>query len=187
MIAHSVVVAPKLPPLKSGNEELDRWVEQYLQPFVTHAFEHINGITPEAGEFTPAVRGSSTAGTYELQTARGRYHRLGDVVFASIYIQLAAVVTGGGAGNLNVTGLPFAKLDRGFSYYPLGACILSGVDITANTNTIAVGFDVLTASSTLVFTQTIDNGANVAIPISAVAADDFIVCSIVYEAGTRAS
>ena len=60
----------------------------------------------EEGTFTPAVQGSTTAGTatYSIQT--GQYTKIGNRVLFNLRI----IYTGGtGTGNLRVGGLPFTS------------------------------------------------------------------------------
>jgi hypothetical protein len=54
------IVSPRLPELRSGNAEIDRWVERYLQVFVTQVADRIKELTPEEGEFAPTWLGFST-------------------------------------------------------------------------------------------------------------------------------
>jgi hypothetical protein len=63
----------------------------------------------EEGTWTPAIRGSGTAGTYQMVTNYGFYTKVGNQVTIVCAITLAAVVTGGGTGDLQITGLPFSK------------------------------------------------------------------------------
>ena len=58
----------------------------------------------EEGSWTPAVAGSSTAGTATYTNQTGTYTKIGNRVF----IQITVVYTGGtGSGNFRITGLPF--------------------------------------------------------------------------------
>lgn len=185
-----VLVSHRLPELRSGNAVLDAWVREHLQRFASEVFEQISYLTPETGLWTPVVRGSGTAGTYELATASGTYYRIGDIVFASVFVQFAAVVTAGGTGDLQITGIPFEKLAAATgSYYPPGAVIVGGagggIDVTAGAVSLSLGFNGATANSILVIQQSLDNAANTLLPIASVAANDIISGSIVYMAGDR--
>jgi hypothetical protein len=75
---------------------------------------HAAGMTSETltwyeeGAWTPTVFGDTTAGTYELQAStKGRYVRIGKVLYWWLDLWFADPLTGGGAGNLTVGGLPF--------------------------------------------------------------------------------
>ena len=60
----------------------------------------------EEGTFTPAVQGSTTAGTATYSTQTGQYTKIGNRVIFNLRI----IYTGGtGTGNLRVGGLPFTS------------------------------------------------------------------------------
>lgn len=130
----------------------------------------------EATTWTPAVRGSGTAGTYELATAVGRVVRNGKSVTVHFDIVFAAMVTGGGTSALNITGLPFEKAS---GVTCLGSVITDGVDYTGDQ--IVLGFLTTSASSTLGIYQVVDDSSFSALPISGVAANDQISGSITYQ------
>jgi hypothetical protein len=132
------------------------------------------------GAWTPVIRGAGTAGTYELSFSQGRYYRIANLVMSTFYIQFAAVVTGGGTDELLITGSPFETIDD-FVYRPIGSVIMSGVDATAGTVGLSLVHSAITPSSSLTILQTIDNGASVLLPISAVAANDIIGGTIFFE------
>jgi hypothetical protein len=62
----------------------------------------------EEGTWTPVVSGSSTAGTYELALAAGKYTKIGNAWNVTCRIKAAASVTGGGSGTLQIATLPFS-------------------------------------------------------------------------------
>jgi hypothetical protein len=64
----------------------------------------------EEGTWTPVIRGSGTAGTYELALNRTTYTKIGRQVTLEAVILLASSVTGGGTGYLQITGAPFAHV-----------------------------------------------------------------------------
>jgi hypothetical protein len=64
----------------------------------------------EEGTWTPVIRGSGTAGTYQQSITRATYTRVGRQVTLQCYIALASVVTGGGTGYLQITGAPFTAI-----------------------------------------------------------------------------
>jgi hypothetical protein len=171
-----VLVSQSLPALRSGNAALDRWVEQYLQAFVKETFEQFRYVTPHEDEWTAVIRGSGTAGTYEIASQLSRYYRVGDWVFLSTQIVLAAAVTGGGTSNLNITGAPFVKRA---SHNPVGTVVFRGVNWTAGAN-LAVSFASSDESSTLQVTETNDDAAETALAIGSLAVNDIIVATIAY-------
>ena len=129
----------------------------------------------EEGVWTPVVRGLTTAGTYELNSAVGKYTRVGDIVTIQAFIQLAAAVTGGGAGILGITGVPFSKpsLD-----YPTAAAYVAGVVIT--TSPIVV-FGSFGASSTLTLQQNASGGFGTSVGIADIGANDYVSFSLTYK------
>lgn len=144
---------------------------------------HCDGTTvgrlavEQSGSWTAAIRGSSTAGTYEIASQICRYTRIGRRVWLDVGITMAGAITGGGVGDLTITGLPFAKVG---SSYPVGSVLLSGVDWTAGAS-LSLAFTGSGAFSTLVITQTIDNSAFTGVPIGGLGAGDLIFGSICYE------
>ena len=68
----------------------------------------------EEGTWTPAFIGTSTAGTptYGTNGQAGKYTKVGNKVTAWAFIHVTAL--GGAAGNINITGLPFAIDNTGF-------------------------------------------------------------------------
>ena len=62
----------------------------------------------EEGTWTPTVFGSTGAGTYELSANSSfTYQKVGNNVTVLARIVAAAVVTGGGTGDIRISGLPF--------------------------------------------------------------------------------
>lgn len=168
-----VLVSHRLPELQSGNSVLDAWVREHLQKHVAEVFEQISYLTPEADTFTPTVRGSSTAGTYEIDTNNSRYWRIAELVFVHIDVTFDNPLTAGGTGVIWFTGLPYKAIDN---HAPMGAVYTSGVDHLANYLTCGMVED----TTTLTISEIADNAAAAGLPISAVAADDRITASCVY-------
>lgn len=172
-MTRQALVSQKLPALRSGNAELDRWVNEHLQRHIAEVFEQISFLTPESETFTPIVAGSGTAGTYELATNNSRYYRMGDLVFVHVDVTFDNPLTAGGTDDFRITGMPFKALD---SHSPMGAVWTSGVDHTANYLVAGMVEDTTTMS----ISEIADNGAATELPIAAVAADDRIIASCVY-------
>lgn len=131
----------------------------------------------EEGAWTPVVRGSGTAGTYELLTAWGTYVKSGKRVFADCFIEFAATVTGGGTGYLQITGIPFAKSANS---NPVAVVRMAGVDFTAG-SFVSASFISSGVSSIFCLYETNDNAAASLVQISGVAANDLIAFSISYD------
>jgi hypothetical protein len=80
----------------------------------------------EEGTWTPTVVGSSTAGTATYAARVGTYTKIGRQVTAHCSLDYSG---GTGAGNLQVSGLPFTTSAQIFNAFPT----LSGVTTTAST------------------------------------------------------
>lgn len=133
--------------------------------------------SPQHADWTAVISGAGTAGTYEIDTQFCRSTRIGRRVWLDIRITLAAVITGGGVGTLQITGFPFSKAANTF---PVGTMNPDGIDWTAGA-VLALCFNAVSASSTLFLRQSFDNAGSTALPISGLAATDVISGSICYE------
>ena len=130
----------------------------------------------EEGAWTPVVRGSGTAGTYELSSSYAYYTKVGRLVTIHLSIGLDDPITGGGSGYTQITGLPYAKA--------------SGFHTTAVVNSI--GFDytgdyLITRFTTAGDTSTklgifgnVDNGSLSLTPISGLSAGDSFTITVSY-------
>lgn len=141
----------------------------------------INDLTApyKSGTWVPVIAGVTTAGTYELSTASGKYTRIGNQVTLQCYMQLAAAVTGGGAGAVRITGLPFAKANN--ATVPVGAVQLNGVNFTGSVP--AVAFVTSVASSTLYFPVNTPNSPPGQVQVTDLAANNIISFTITYDVG----
>jgi hypothetical protein len=115
----------------------------------------------EEGTWTPVIRGSSTAGTYELGTAVAAYTKIGRQVTVTAQIVTAGSVTGGGSGYAQITGLPFNNANQA-----VGAVYVSSVDFSGSYLTVA--FISSSGQNTIYFVETNDNAGATDLPISAV-------------------
>jgi hypothetical protein len=157
-------------PLDSANEKQHRTIIATLLNELAKQF-------PQHGDWTPAVSGSGTAGTYEIATNLSRYTRIGRRVWLDFYIVMAAALTAGGTGTLHITGAPFAKAANTL---PVGAVSVDGYDTSANAN-LVVSFSAIAASAILIVREYYDNtGAN-GLAIAGIAANDILNGSICYE------
>jgi hypothetical protein len=153
-----------------------------LNPFVGVAFSDTSKLLAEMfwlrGTFTAVVSGSGTAGTYEITSQVSTYTVIGRSVTLNSKITLAAVVTGGGTTNLQITGLPYTGKAATLAF---GSVALSGVNYTTAGASIASEMDGTSHSTGIFFVETVDNTASAYIPISAVSANSVIAFSITYE------
>lgn len=87
------------------------------------------------GTFTPAIAGTSTAGTgtYVSNGQIGRYTRIGRICFISIYLEWTAHT---GTGNLQITGLPFNSANV-TGYEQMFPIMFSSLDLDAG----ALGYE----------------------------------------------
>jgi hypothetical protein len=132
----------------------------------------------EDGTWTPVVKGTGTAGTYELgATTVCTYTRTGRSVTLNAYIVFAGTITGGGTGELSVTGLPFTKRANSAAW---GVTAFNGITYSAG-KTVTVYFGTTSTSSSILFWESA-SGSNVTLtPITAVAAEKLIGFNITYE------
>ena len=153
-----------------------------LNPFIGITYSDTSNLLAEMfwlrGAFTAFVNGSTTAGTYEIASQTSTYTVIGRSVTLNSKITLAAVVTGGGVGNLRIIGLPYTGKAATLAF---GSVALSGVNYTTAGASIASEMDGTSHSSAIFFVETVDNTASAYIPIGAVAANSVIAFSITYE------
>ena len=137
----------------------------------------------EEGTFTPVIRGSTTAGTYELNTSfdDGFYQKIGRVVTVRVVVALAGSITGGGTDNYIISGLPF-NYDVSHNAGK-GAVACDSVDFDRTASGI-VGICVGAASGTdsdfLRILQIEDDASFRTLPISQAAANDFFEFTYTY-------
>lgn len=157
-------------PVDSANEKQHRTIIATVLNELVKQF-------PQHGDWTAVIRGSGTAGTYEIASQNCRYTRIGRRVWLDVFIQMAAVVTGGGTGFIQITGVPFVKIANSI---PIGGVRVDGVDWTAGAN-VVLSWNDSGVSSTLVIDEVIDNASAGNVAISGLGANDAIYGSICYE------
>jgi hypothetical protein len=172
-----VIVSHRLPELRSGNAEIDHWVAEHLQAHVSQVFEQLTYLIGETETFTASIRGSGTAGTYEIASQRSHYYRTGDLVTAFIDISMAGALTAGGTGDFQIQGLPLLKLD---AHFPKGTAFLDGVNWAAGANLTSSFTSETGELGTLIIRETNDNAASTIVPVSGIAANDRIAITIQY-------
>lgn len=79
------------------------------------------------GTFTPAVTGTTTAGTATYSNQQGLYIQIGNRVFCDIYVNYSA---GTGTGNMLITGLPFTSASYACASVPYTQNIATGAAST---------------------------------------------------------
>ena len=135
----------------------------------------------EEGTWTPTIRGDGTAGTYELNASTaGNYTKIGRQVTISAFIQLAAAITAGGTGDMQITGVPFSGVWP-TNDFPQGAIRLGGVNFTAGSLSILFAGEA-SGQSNLYIASTQVNASAVFVPISGLSAGDSIGFSFTYTA-----
>lgn len=145
------------------------------------ANSHAAGMTSELlndyeeGTWTPVIRGSGTAGTYEIGTNGCTYTKIGRQVTLNVFIQFQSPVTGGGTGDLQITGVPFAKAANS---NPTAAVYLATGTFTGNPP-IAT-WQSFSSTSTMLLTQIASGGFGSAIPISFASAGAYIAFTMTY-------
>jgi hypothetical protein len=132
----------------------------------------------EQGTWTPTVAGDTVAGTYELSLAQAIYTKIGNLVTVCCQVTLAGSVTGGGTGEFNITGLPFAA-NSDSNRSQRGTASTSGVEIAAG-KTFLVSAPAATGSTRVVLLACGDGVAQSLVPISAVGVNDNIVVQMTY-------
>jgi hypothetical protein len=127
----------------------------------------------EEGTWTPVVRGSGTAGTYELASSSAFYTKVGRLVTLSMTLTTAGAVTGGGTGYLQITGVPFAN-----AAFTTASVYLQGIDFTADY--VVCNFISASGSTTLFFEEVRDNAASGDMPVASIATNDTIRFTLQY-------
>ena len=125
------------------------------------------------GTWTPVVRGSGAAGTYELASSAAVYTKIGRLVTLNMTLTTAGAVTGGGTGYLQITGVPFAN-----AAFATGAVYLQGIDFTADY--VVCNFTSASGSTTLYFEEVRDAAAAGDLPIASIGANDTIRLTLQY-------
>jgi hypothetical protein len=131
----------------------------------------------EEGTWTPALAGSTTAGTYETSFASGWYTKIGRQVTVQFRVNLAGSITGGGVGFAVITGLPFNTSTD--NYANGGSVLLSGVDFNDSAKHLYL-YKRSTASAQLVISEVFDNASAQDVGIADFAASSIVAGSLIY-------
>jgi hypothetical protein len=130
----------------------------------------------EEGTWTPVIAGTGPAGTYELASILGTYTKVGRQVTVHCNLTTGAAVTGGGAGSLIVTGLPFTKAadERAF-----GPTVTGGLAYAAG-GVVTAGFGTSAASASVFFYLSVSNAGLTVLPITLVGVSKALGFSMTY-------
>jgi hypothetical protein len=120
----------------------------------------------EEGTFNPNVIGTSTAGTVTYGDRSGKYTKIGNKVFYTVYVTWTS---GTGTGNLQITGLPFTSANNG--EYPTAAIYTNNLNYTSGNTVVCYIGPNGTAISIL---QSVPNSGAISIPYDA-NVDGFII------------
>ena len=129
----------------------------------------------EEGTWTPTIRGSGTAGTYEIAVNISSYTKIGRQVTANAFIILASSVTGGGSGYAQIHGLPFSKASNN---YCNGTIAVTGIDYTGTY--LVCEFISVSATNVLYISDIVDGGSPIDLSVSTIGANDSIKLTITY-------
>ena len=109
----------------------------------------------EEGTFTPAIVGSTTAGTGTYSVQVGNYTKIGNTVSVRVFLVWSAHT---GTGNMSISGLPFTSNSNSWS---AGACRVVDLSLSAN-NVIQAGVSI---STTTIFLEQISTGGGGYAPV----------------------
>jgi hypothetical protein len=155
-----------------------------LNPYVGVRINDAYGLLANmfwtSGTWTAAIKGSTSAGTYEIASQNCTYMQIGRQVTINAYITLAGAVTGGGTGNLSID-LTLLDIPTKTGKKAYGSAALSGIDYATAGASISSEADGTTHASGIWFAETSDAAAVSYVPISGVGANDVIAFSITYE------
>lgn len=130
----------------------------------------------EEGTWTPVVRGSGTAGTYELSSSLAYYTKVGRLVTIHLSMTLDDPITGGGSGYTQITGLPYAKAN---SFHTTAVVNSIGFDYTGDY--LVTRFTTGGATSTVLgIFGNVDDGSLSLTSISGLSAGDSFTITLSY-------
>lgn len=155
-------------------------------------FPDADGISFDAGTttlasyasttFTPDVTGSTTPPTtLTFTTALGSYVKIGKLVHFQIELVTSAFTAGPAAGNINITGLPFASASTGINYQ---ICAMNFDNLNIGASAINVVAGVADNSSVINILEGVDAGASAITAITTWTATTNVWISGTYEAAS---
>jgi hypothetical protein len=130
----------------------------------------------EEGTWTPTVFGSTSAGTYELSASTNcSYQKVGNNVTVLAFIRSAASVTGGGSGDIRISGLPF-----NMSATVYGSAVTGSTTMTFTGSYLAVERTTSSSTATLYVYGLSALGVETQVPISSFVANKNLAFQIQY-------
>ena len=120
----------------------------------------------EEGTFNPNVIGTSTAGTVTYGDRSGKYTKIGNKVFYTVYVTWTS---GTGTGNLQITGLPFTSANNG--EYPTAAIYTNNLNYTSGNTTTCY---IVPNGTAISIVQSVPNSGAIPVPYDA-NVDGFII------------
>jgi hypothetical protein len=128
------------------------------------------------GTWTPAVATTGTAGTPSYNSQNGDYIRIGNIVYAMLYIDLNGWA-GSPTGNFRITGLPFTAR-AGVNPVAVGSI---GYMDTINTTGLWLAPFVPTGTTIMEIREFFDSAVNTTVQASALGGNFTYQISIVYQ------
>jgi hypothetical protein len=144
---------------------------------ISHSSSNANTLDDyEEGTWTPAVRGSGTAGTYTPVTVEGTYTKVGRLVTASFRI-LGFSAASGGTGYMQITGVPFTNTG-----YACGSVRFQFLTVAGSAVMVDVEFISSSGATILNFFESYNNAAGQDTPISSVSTSTSLFGTITFSA-----
>ena len=130
-------------------------------------------VIKKSGTFTPSIVGSTTPGTPTYSARQGYYEKIGNVIYASCYVQITA--KGGMVGSVTIDGLPFMSKNVGFglhggSFSDVNGVTLGGLQLVAR----------LLENSNKIGLRVVGDATNIALAATAISDSALIALSITY-------
>lgn len=136
-----------------------------------------SSITTASGTWTPALAGSTVAGTPTYTTQAGFYNRIGNMVWVNAFVQITAF-GGSPTGNATITGLPLTASATTNNEANCSVGAYGGWTLTASYTQLEGKINENT--STIIFLQGGSGQANAAVPVANVGASSLISISCAY-------
>lgn len=145
----------------------NRGSNAFITDLSSKVSQSVPAIKQDAGTFTPAFEGGTTAGTWTWTTQTGYYVRHGNMCFVSIRLR-PATIADSPTGYLKLTGLPFTAAATPATQFMPAFC--SG--LSWETNMTQVQCNIVASSTTGSLYGSYNNGTSAIIPVGNIAASD---------------
>lgn len=93
----------------------NRGSNAFITDLSSKVSQSVPSIKQEASTFTPALAGSTAAGTWEYTTQTGYYVRHGNMIYINA-LMVVSSISDSPTGNLVLTGLPFSAMEMTYQY-----------------------------------------------------------------------